>query len=402
MPHAARPRWRAPSAALPPLTLLLGVAGCGGREPLPPYAVDCAPPAGVELRRDLLFNFEDTGENGSQWYWFGDRSHGAYPPWRVVPDPLPEDTEPDEEAGDDTDEVEEPDPPGYLVTESELDNLWRCGKPPPAQANGTAVFYEPIPDGQRCESTAALPLFSCGHNDWGAGFSTWALRESPGDGSDWEGLALWARAGDPSDRVVTFLIEDRFGSSDGTVVDPETGESQATCRPPLEFGSNCENDKDDDGDSLQDCKDPDCCGSEVCGCGEADCATMPGCNGTPLETEMTVCPRDADGEVHCVVIPKVIADVESAASQTIEGVIYLGNELPDRYDCGNNFSVPLTVTDRWQLYLLPFADFVQPRAPNWAPAGMDTSGIHGLIVRTPPEAHVELWLDDVTFYRRSE
>ena len=389
MPHAARPRRRAPSGALPPLALLLGVAGCGGREPPPPYAVDCAPPAGVELRQPLVFDFETTGE--SQWYWFGDRTRGAYPPWKVVPNGEPSD-----------------DALGEKVTEDELRSLERCGKPPPAQTNGTAVFYEPIPDGQRCESTAALPLFSCGHNDWGAGFSTWALRASAADGSDWEGLALWARAGDPSDRVVSLLIEDRFGSSDGRVLDPETGVSQPTCRPPLEFGSNCENGIDDDGDSVAgqppavDCADPDCCGSEACGFERDFCAGLIGCNGTPLETDMTVCPRGADGEIRCVVVPKVVADSESAASQSMEGIIVLGNELSDRYDCGNNFSVPLTVTDRWQLYLIPFADFVQLRMPNWAPAGMDTSGIQGLIVRTPPEAHVELWLDDVTFYRRVE
>jgi|GEM_PF-4833327 len=384
MARTARPRWRAPSGTVPLLVLLLEVAACDGREPPPPYAVDCAPRADIELRQPLLFEgFETTGE--SAWFWFGDRTRGAYPPWKVVANG---------ESSDDS--------LGETVTEDELRSLERCGKPPPAQTNGTAIFYEPIPDGPRCESTAALPLFSCGHNDWGAGFSNWEMPAFPVDASDWEGLALWARTGVPSDPVVLVVIEDRFGSSGGTVLDPETGQSQPTCRAPQEFGSHCANGRDEDEDALIDCADEDCCGSEACGCDRDFCAGLVGCNGTPLEPNMTVCPRGADGRVHCVVVPKVAADAESAASQTLEGIVVLGNELPDRYDCGNSFSLPLTVTDRWQLYLLPFADFVQPRMPNWAPAGLDTSGIQGLIIRTPPEAHVELWLDDVTFYRRRE
>ena len=68
--------------------------------------------------------------------------------------------------------------------------------------------------------------------------------------------------------------------------------------------------------------------------------------------------------------------------------------------CGNAFRRTLVTNERWQLYLLPFDSFVQERQPNQAVGGMDTSAIMRLTVRAEKGAILELWLDDITFYRR--
>jgi hypothetical protein len=68
--------------------------------------------------------------------------------------------------------------------------------------------------------------------------------------------------------------------------------------------------------------------------------------------------------------------------------------------CGNAFRRTLVTSAQWQLYLLPFESFVQDRQPNQAVGGMDTSAIMRITVRADKGANLELWLDDISFYRR--
>jgi hypothetical protein len=68
--------------------------------------------------------------------------------------------------------------------------------------------------------------------------------------------------------------------------------------------------------------------------------------------------------------------------------------------CGNAFQRTLQTSEHWQLYLLPFDSFLQERQPNASTTGMDKSAILRITIRTDKGATVELWLDDITFYRR--
>jgi hypothetical protein len=73
--------------------------------------------------------------------------------------------------------------------------------------------------------------------------------------------------------------------------------------------------------------------------------------------------------------------------------------VPDEYDCGHEFDTIVSTTREWQLYLVPFDELLQTRAPNWNPAGFDRDSLWGFVIRTPREAQMELWIDDVAFYR---
>jgi len=74
--------------------------------------------------------------------------------------------------------------------------------------------------------------------------------------------------------------------------------------------------------------------------------------------------------------------------------------LPPRPDqCGNNFSRSLLTTSEWQLYLLPFDSFSQLAQPNRVD-GPDLSAIHWMGFNVRKDARVELWIDDISFYRR--
>ncbi|HLV19420.1 MAG TPA: hypothetical protein VKZ49_01010, partial [Polyangiaceae bacterium] len=75
-------------------------------------------------------------------------------------------------------------------------------------------------------------------------------------------------------------------------------------------------------------------------------------------------------------------------------------DVPDPWCCGNSFRRIVTVTDRWQLYLLPFDSFWQERLPNLEPGGMDASVINGVIFRTDKEAQLYLWLTGFSLYRK--
>jgi hypothetical protein len=82
-----------------------------------------------------------------------------------------------------------------------------------------------------------------------------------------------------------------------------------------------------------------------------------------------------------------------------------GNVLSQSYvsppgTCGNSFKRLLTVTESWQLYLLPFSSFYQELAPNMSPSGMDPRHINGLTIQVPKEALLELWIDDIALYKR--
>ena len=82
--------------------------------------------------------------------------------------------------------------------------------------------------------------------------------------------------------------------------------------------------------------------------------------------------------------------------------------LPDQ--CGNDYSVAMSVTDEWRFYTIPFSEFQQGNKPNRVPnallidagnvpgTGLLTSSLQLLLIRIPKEAEMELWIDKLAFY----
>jgi hypothetical protein len=70
--------------------------------------------------------------------------------------------------------------------------------------------------------------------------------------------------------------------------------------------------------------------------------------------------------------------------------------------CGNTFSYVFQFTDDWQLYEIPFSAFFQAATPNRAPTGFDPSTFFGFGVIVPKEAQLELWIDELGFYPKTD
>jgi hypothetical protein len=463
------------------------------------------------------------------------------------------------------------------------------------------------PQGERCGNSQAMVIDSYGYNDWGAGFTTWTLRNGGKDASGWDGISFWARTIDESDRSFNLILQDRFGSDAARITNPDTGKEVETCRaftseasctlvniantvnleptadsvrqtPTLAGWSSsdgatlapsqervqaglwsmvvtssgagpatldlnaaaggvgvspipgrsydfscwvtldgadsanvrltltqdcgdgpkrstisevalvsagtwrklkgsytvpegcamntmllsiegsklvhntgtvrlfvdnvflsrpcCSNDEDDDGngrtdgadtdcvdktetncedgidndgdgidldgDGVEDnngggtdCHDLDCCGrAPGCGCDTPACANELFC-----KPNMDVYRPRADGSYYLISIPRARKKGQTAATQSTEGQITLGGMVLDEYDCGHEFYTIVSTTREWQRYLVPFDDLLQVRSANWNPAGFDRSGLWSFVIRTGREAQMELWLDDVAFYR---
>ncbi|MBN1606574.1 MAG: carbohydrate binding domain-containing protein [Polyangiaceae bacterium] len=531
-------RWLARPTKLALLAALPAAAACNAMPERAPYELECNPYPDIEVS-DIKFAFDELGE--SDWYNFTDNT-------------------------------------------------------PSGMATFGVKDLSEQPHGERCDNTRAFVIDSYGYNDWGAGFTTWTLRQNAPVATGWDGISFWARTIEASDRSFTLVLQDRFGSDAARITNPETGVSTETCRPltsetsctltnmatggsradangqttdrptlegwsssggatlaatqeraqaglwsmvatgsgvgpltldldaaeggvgaspingqsydffcwvtldgadsanvrltltqdcgdgarrstisevalvsagrwrklkasytvPTDCAMNtmqlsvegskpvhstgtirlfvdnvflsrpcCSNDTDDDGDGRTDAEDTDCVdktetecddgidndGDGGVDCGDLDCcghAAGCGCDTTACANElfckpdMDVCRPNADGSVYFTSIPRARKKGHTAATQNTEGQIMLGGTVLDKYDCGHEFNTIISTTKEWQLYLVPFDDLRQVRSANWNPAGFDRSGLWSFVIRTPREAQMELWLDDVAFYRHLE
>ena len=59
-----------------------------------------------------------------------------------------------------------------------------------------------------------------------------------------------------------------------------------------------------------------------------------------------------------------------------------------------------TVTDDWQLYLLPWDALAQWPCPNRLAGGIDPADIAKIEIKFVQGSTYDLWLDNVAFYRR--
>jgi hypothetical protein len=194
------------------------------------------------------------------------------------------------------------------------------------------VTVEPLPDGPRCMSNAALRIESRRNNDWG---SLFGVNNFARNASEYEGLAFWARAPGNTSKAFTMLLDD-----------PNTAE------PVNVADRNCIVRGNDAGS----------------GTGQIDPSTG-------------------------MVIPGTVTSA------------------PEPDQCGNSYSVLVVVTTDWAFYTIPFSRFQQGPTPNRVPnaalmevgpvegTSLLTSQLLNLIIRMPKEASIELWIDDLGFYR---
>lgn len=204
---------------------------------------------------------------------------------------------------------------------------------------------EPIVGEPRCGSTAAAVIRARENNDWGAigGLNTFG----PRDLSMYEGVAFWARAPGPTGKTFTLSLDD-WNTADPTPTEP----------PPASTDSNC-----------------------------------------------TV--RQADGGVDGAMVPGTI---DPGTGMVIGGGSVGVAPLPN--DCGNSYTTNVVVTEDWRFYTVPFTMFQQALNPNRVPNpaltqagtvpgnGLLTTQLRNLMFRMPKEQDMDLWLDNLSIYRR--
>jgi hypothetical protein len=79
-----------------------------------------------------------------------------------------------------------------------------------------------------------------------------------------------------------------------------------------------------------------------------------------------------------------------------------GPSIPPPGACGNSFTYPMLTTSDWKLFTIPFSAFQQNPRPNRAQGGFDPSTFTYFRVVIPKEATVQLWIDDLGFYKTND
>ncbi len=88
-------------------------------------------------------------------------------------------------------------------------------------------------------------------------------------------------------------------------------------------------------------------------------------------------------------------------------------DAPEPDQCGNPYAVVQVVTNDWRFYTIPFGAFQQVATPNRVPnaaltevgpepgTALLTKALVSLTFRMPKAATMELWIDNLTFYRKA-
>lgn len=194
-----------------------------------------------------------------------------------------------------------------------------------------------LEDGPRCGSEYALRLTAERNNDWGCLFGDWSLAQDTDDRTGWDGIALWARAAPGTTKSVLVLLNDKYTGNITT--------------------------EDEDG------------------------------NAVPDPNHESACVEEED------LGPGQGTTVNQVTGQQGSTSVNVSGRVPSEDACGNSYQKLLTVTERWQLYFLPFDSFTQDQLPNRRIEGIDTSSLRGLIIRAPKAAKLDLWIDDLSYYR---
>jgi hypothetical protein len=194
-----------------------------------------------------------------------------------------------------------------------------------------------IEDGPRCGSEYALRLTASRNNDWGCLFGDWFLAGVTSDASEYEGIAFWARAAPGSTKSVLVLLNDKYTANIAV--------------------------EDEDGNSV------------------------------PVPTEESACVEEED------LGPGQGTTVNQVTGQQGSTSVNVAGRGPSEDACGNSYQKLVTVTERWQYYVLPFESFTQDQFPNRRVEGIDRASLRGIIVRAPKAAELDLYIDDLFLYR---
>jgi hypothetical protein len=238
-----------------------------------------------------------------------------------------------------------------------------------------------------------------GHNDYGTGFGSYCLANNyngpsyacaPQDGTGYEGLSFWAR--DPAlplDSVPGVVLTNFVGGRppadagpirivdsgyyDATVY--TTGTTQAPFIPKTTTKGVTIFFDDQHSTTL---------------------AVPYGPTGNLKPTDPQYLPNACDPPMMMGTCYVSTMDPTGASSTSGSGCVPLPNW------CGNSFTRTLTLTDQWQLYLLPFTSFKQEALPNRSSEGPDPARIFTFGMRFPKEAVAEVWLSNLAFYRKKQ
>jgi hypothetical protein len=207
-------------------------------------------------------------------------------------------------------------------------------------------------DPPRCGSSGAIELVAYGNNYWGAGFGDWEhnTKASRADGTGYDGISFWARSASNSDK--TFLLK----VDDGRTFVAVSAAPDGGAWPAATSG-----DQDLDGDGLL---------------GPGDIASGTAC---------LLPPPQSIGDPSCY-----YGGTQAPTAVT---------RVPEPGECGNPFHTYVTITEDWQLYLVPWNQLVQWPCPNRLAGGIDPADIRKIEVRLVQGTHYDIWLDDINFYR---
>ncbi len=218
-----------------------------------------------------------------------------------------------------------------------------------------AVFnVRPLSPSELCGNTGALEIQAKGHNFYGSGFGDWSHQATPTDGSAYEGLSFWARSGPNADKTFMFYVDDdhtylnHIGSPAGGLL-------------PLASSPGSGNSQDLDGDGF---------------IGPGDIASGTDCRLPPIQ---------ALGYPACYG----------------GGVLPPGTptRVPTPDECGNQFHTYITITENWQLFLIPWNQLAQWPCPNREPGGIDKAKILQWEIKLLQGTNYDIWFAQFAFYR---
>jgi hypothetical protein len=211
--------------------------------------------------------------------------------------------------------------------------------------NGSTIPATPIEGNGRCGSQYALLLEAHGHHDWGSTFGDYRIgtysTPAPLDVSQYEGVTFWAR--DPG---YTSRYDGPTTKSIAlNLIDVHGTPNIATGYMVTYDGGPCTNYILDAG------------------------------------TAMNIPASTATGST-------------PTGSMPVSPIVYPADA------CNNaQFTVPIVLSDEWQLYTIPFSAFKENALPNREPNGLDVSALMSFTITVPKEEQLELWIDDFGFYR---
>jgi hypothetical protein len=218
----------------------------------------------------------------------------------------------------------------------------------PANLSSQVIMATPIEGSGRCGSHYALLLEAHGHHDWGSTFGDYRIGGNyaqgvyfPIDVSQYEGVAFWAR--DPG-------YTSRYDGPTTKSIALNLIDAEGSLGSTTGYG----NDYD----------------------------------GSPCTQ------YNFDAAAVTSIPMNVATGATPTGSQAVAGLVLPADA------CNNAFyTVPITLTDEWQLYTIPFSAFTMPALPNREPKGLDVAHLMSLTISVPKEEQLELWIDDFGFYR---